>query len=248
MKSRSLFIIGIAFVIIAAISFLFIKPPATVILKAWQDLKRSEEELKQSEERNKITADLDQNKDEINRVATIARKYIPEDSKSGDLILELTAIAANYNLRVEKTSLEKSQATKESTDETTDATKKTATPQPSASASASSGSVQNVDFTMSLSGSFIDYLEFLKNVETSTRLIIIKSMTVQMGQEPASPVTFQLVGTAFYKPKVTIADNLDNIKVSQETIDTFLNLKTYAQPINLPQESGFGRVNPFENY
>jgi len=170
-------------------------------------------------------------------------------SESGDLILELTTIANNYNLKVEKTSLEKSQTTKESSEETTSTTnKEKSTPQPSTSPSASSGGVQNVDFTMSLSGSFTDYLEFLKNVETSTRLIVIKSMTIQMGQEEGKPVTFQLVGTAFYKLKVTIADNLDNIKVSQETINTFLNLKTYAQPINLPQESGFGRTNPFENY
>jgi len=250
MKSNSFLIVGITFIIILGITFLIIKPPATTILKAWQDLKHSEEELKQSEERNKITADLKQNKDEISRIATIVEKYIPQDSESGELILELSAIANTYNLKVEKTSLEKSQTTQPSPEETTSTTnkQKTSTPQPSASPSASSGSVQNVDFTMSLSGSFTDYLEFLKNVEASTRLIVIKSMTMQMGQDQTSPVTFQLVGTAFYKPTVTIADNLDNIKVSQETINTFLNLKTYAQPINLPQESGFGRTNPFENY
>jgi len=249
MKSNSLLIISLTIIIILGIIFLFIKSPATTILKAWQDLKHSEQDLKQSEERNKITADLKQKKDEINRIATIAEKYIPKDSESGDLILELTTIANNYNLKVEKTSLEKSQTTKESSEETTSTTnKEKSTPQPSTSPSASSGGVQNVDFTMSLSGSFTDYLEFLKNVETSTRLIVIKSMTIQMGQEEGKPVTFQLVGTAFYKLKVTIADNLDNIKVSQETINTFLNLKTYAQPINLPQESGFGRTNPFENY
>jgi len=249
MKSKSLLIFGLTFIIILAISFFIIKPPAKAIWKTWKDLKQSQEELKKSEERNTITADLDKNKDEISRIATIAEKYIPQDSESGDLILELAAIANNYNLKVEKTSLEKAQSTaKESTDETAETTKKTAQPQPSTSTSASSSSVQNVDFTMSLSGSFTDYLNFLKNVETSTRLIVIKSMTVQMGQEEASPVTFQLVGTAFYKPKVTIADSIDNIKVSQDTINTFLNLKSYAQPINLPQESGFGRTNPFEGY
>jgi len=250
MKSKSLLIIGLTMIIILGISFFIIKPPATDIWKAWQNLKRSGEELKQSEERNKITADLKQNKDEITRIATIAEKYIPKESESGDLVLELTAIANNYNLKVEKTSLEKSQTTKEASDETTDTTNKTKTaqPQPSASASASSGSVQNIDFTMSLSGGFIDYLNFLKNVETSTRLIIVKSMTIQMSKEEGGPVTFQLVGTAFSKPKVTVADNLDNIKVSKDTINTFLNLKSYAQPINLPQESGFGRTNPFEGY
>jgi len=249
MKSNSLLIIGITFIIILGITFVIIKPPATAILKAWQDLKRSEGELKQSEERNTITADLKQNEDEINRIATIAKKYIPESSESGDLILELAAIAGNYNLKVEKTSLEKSQTTQPSPEETTSTTnKEKSTPQPGTSPSASSGGVQNVDFTMSLSGNFIDYLNFLKNVETSTRLIVIKSMAVQMGQEKDSPVIFQLVGMAFYKPKVTIADNLDNIKVSQETINAFLNLKSYAEPINLPQESGFGRANPFEGY
>lgn len=251
MKSKSLLIFGLTFIIILAISFFIIKPPAKAIWKTWKDLKQSQEELKKSEERNTITADLDKNKDEINRIATIAEKYIPKDSESGDLILELAAIANNYNLKVEKTSLEKAQSTtQESTDDTssTESIKKTPSPQPSTSSSASSSSVQNVDFSMSLSGSFTDYLNFLKNVETSTRLIVIKSMTVQMGQEEASPVTFQLVGTAFYKPKVTIADSIDNIKVSQDTINTFLNLKSYAQPINLPQESGFGRTNPFEGY
>lgn len=246
MKSKPVLIFTITFIICFAIGFFLIRPPATSILKSYQDLEKSQNELKQSEEKKKITALLSQNKDEINRVAAIAKKYIPEDSQSGDLILELTAIASNYSLKVEKTSLDKSQTTSTKADETTDATKKTAQPQPSTSASAAPGSIQNIDFSMSLSGSFVDYLNFLNNVEGSTRLIVIKSMAVQIGQD--KPTTFQLVGTAFYKPKVTIADNLDNIKVSQETINTFLNLKSYAQPINLPQESGFGRVNPFEGY
>jgi len=68
MKSNSLLIISLTIIIILGIIFLFIKSPATTILKAWQDLKHSEQDLKQSEERNKITADLKQKKDEIIRI------------------------------------------------------------------------------------------------------------------------------------------------------------------------------------
>lgn len=243
MKSRPITILGITIIIIAGIIFFLIKPVVTSVWSAWDDLGKAKEDLKTVEEKRQILEELKNNR-EINTVGQIALKYIPKESEAGQLVIELTAIAGANNLKVEETSMEKS---KEATSQSEDTSKTSPTPQ--ASPTKEALSIKEVEFSMKLSGTFIDFMNFLRAIDSSSRLISLRNLALQISQaEKQSTFAAQIAGVAFYKSEVSIADSLENIKISDETVRKFLNLKTYGLPINLPAESGFGRTNPFEGY
>lgn len=243
MKSKPITILGITIIIIAGVIFFLIKPVVVSLWSAWEDLGKAKEDLKTVEEKKQILEELKNNR-EITTVGQIALKYIPEESEAGQLVIELTAIAGANNLKVEETSMEKS---KESTSQSEDTSKTSPTPQTSPTKEAVS--IKEVEFSMKLSGTFTDFMNFLRSIDSSSRLISLRNLALQMSQtEEQSTFAAQIAGVAFYKSEVSIADTLDNVKVSDETVRKFLNLKTYGLPINLPAESGFGRTNPFEGY
>lgn len=225
-----------------------VKPVVSSIYTSWKDLNQSKESIKSIGEKKQVLEALKSNKD-LAQVADIAEKYIPKDQESGQLILELTAIAAANNLKVEQTSLEKSTEAPKAQDDTTTGTKTTATPGPASSPAAPE--TKNVGFTMKINGTFSDFMNFLKAIEANSRLVTIKNMTMQSKIDATNKTVLfsvQLAGTAYYKDKVSTDVSLDNIKISADTLKTFLNLKTYGRAIDLPAESGFGRTNPFETY
>lgn len=162
-------------------------------------------------------------------------------------------MAQTNNLTVVKTSMET-----KSTSETSNAVEDTntrPTAQPSVSASAQSVEAKEVPFTMSLEGSYNDFLNFLRAIDSSSRLISLKSLSLKKTTKPGNDQTqtqtifsADIIGIAFYKKDITIEKTLANLRVSDETILKFLNLKSYGNPINLTTEAGFGRANPFEGY
>lgn len=247
MRTKPITILGITIILIGAISFFAIKPVVVSLWSAWKDLQRAKEDLSQVEEKKRVLEELKKNPNLVN-VSQIALKYIPTDQESGELVIELTAMAGANNLKVEETSMEKTTTSSPTPEETTTGATKSPSPQPSTSASPSSGA-KEVGFTMKLSGTFTDFLNFLRDVDSSSRLISLKTLSLQITSTAAQTTfTVQIGGAAFYKNNVSIANTLDNIQVSDDTIRKFLNLKTYGAPINLPAESGFGRSNPFEGY
>jgi len=246
MKSKPITILGVTILIIAAVVFFLIKPVINSLWSAWTSLENAKGDLKTVEEKRQILEILEKNKD-LPSVGQIALKYIPEGSESGQLVIELTAIAGANNLKVEETSMEKSQ---ESTSTPTpEETTTKSSPTPQVSPTKTSSDIKEVEFSMKLSGTFSDFMNFLRAIDTSSRLISLKNLALQMSKT-AEQSTFaaQIAGVAFYKSDVSIPNTIDNIKVSDDTIRKFLNLKSYGLPINLPAESGFGRTNPFENY
>lgn len=250
MKNKSLFILTVTFVIVLGIAIFLIRPVVSSILASYKDLSQTKENLKLIEEKKQILESLKSNQD-LTKVAEIAEKYIPKEEESGQLIIELTAMAQANNLRVEQTSIEKSKDTSTTANIDASATgKATSTPSPTTSGSASTSQIKTVNFTEKLNGSYIDFINFLKALEASSRLILVKNISMQTKTEQGKPASFdvQLSGSAYYKSKVDLEQNLTNIKITEETLNKFLNLKSYGQPINLPGESGFGRTNPFENY
>lgn len=245
MKSKPITILGVTILIIAAVVFFLIKPVVSSLWSAWKSLENAKEDLKTVEEKRQILEILEKNK-ELSSVGQIALKYIPKGSESGQLVIELTAIAGANNLKVEETSMEKS---KESTSTATGETTAKTSPAPQASPTKTTSDIKEVEFSMKLSGTFTDFMNFLRAIDTSSRLISLKNIALQMSKT-AEQATFaaQIAGVAFYKSDVSISNTIDNIQVSDDTIRKFLNLKTYGLPINLPAESGFGRTNPFEGY
>lgn len=245
MKTKPTIIIGATLVIILAIGFFMIWPTASAMWQSWRNLDTSKQNLKNAEERKSAINDLKKQKDTIVNVAGIVEKYIPDNYESSQLVLELTAIAQANSLVVQETTMEntKTAASASSPDSTA------VSPTPTTSASAgTANALQNINFSMKLAGLYPNFLNFLKTVETSSKLTVIKSIAFQAnGAATDGSLTFQLSGSSFFKPKVSITDTLDNIKVSQETINMFLNLKSYGQTIN-PAESGYGRADPFATY
>ncbi|MBM2821098.1 MAG: hypothetical protein HW405_858 [Candidatus Berkelbacteria bacterium] len=258
MKSKPITILAVTIILIAGISFFFIKPVVTTIWASWKDLEKSHQEVQNVQEKKQVLQDL-KNNPQLKNVSGIALKYIPVDSQSGQLVIELTAIANANKLVVEQTSLDQKTATTPTKAPEED---KTTPSSPSTSASAQvSADVKELKFSMSLSGAYNDFINFLKAIDSSSRLISLKNITIQKKESAAAApaggeqttatiVTFgaQISGSAYYKTDISVEKNIENLKVSDETIQKFLNLKSYGLPINLTTEAGFGRGNPFEGY
>lgn len=251
MKTKPIIIIAVTFLIVLAIGFFLIWPTALAVYNGWRDLSTSQENLKKVEARNQAIAEIKKNKDPLTNVSTIAEKYIPKSYESSQLVLELTAIAQDNGLTVNETTMETVKTKAASQEEDTTATpKSSASPTPGASSSPGStpSTVQNINFSMKLTGPYPSFLNFLKTVETSSKLTVIKNLALQTDTAAGSDkLSFQISGTSFYKSKPTIENTVANLAVSKTTIDMFLNLKSFAAPIN-PAESGYGRGDPFAGY
>jgi len=238
-----IFIIGTV-VVLAAFGFFYLKPQITKTWKAFQETNKANADLNDVAKEKEILSNLSKN-NQLSSLYDITSKYIPEEEQSGELVIELTAIANQSNLKVTEISFESAvapTATKQDEQTSTTKTQNQTNQNNQATSEAKSDKINEVSFTLKLTGSFSDYLAFLKNIETSSRLITITAMTLNQGPDGFSA---QLTGKAYWKKGSSLEKNLANIEISQETIKKFQNLKTYGSPINLPAESGFGRQDPF---
>lgn len=253
MKSQPITILAITFLIIAAICFFVLRPVVSTIWSSWKSLEKARLDIQNLDQEIQALEALKNNPD-LQNVNDIALKYIPQEADSGELVVELSAIANTNNFQVEQVSMENQKTSTSSSSEevATPTPKNNATPQATATPKKTANAAE-VNFSLKATGNFSDLTNFLRGMETSSRLITVKSLNLQMEQSGTqdnnqNTLSVSMVGTAYYKSDVSIADNLKNIQVSPETISKFLNLTTYGSPINLPAESGFGRTNPFENY
>lgn len=247
MKSKPITILVFTFIIIVGLVIFLIGPVASLIFSSWRDLASTKENLKIIEQKKQVLDSL-KNNPNLSRVGKIAEDFIPKEEDAGQLVIELTAMGQGNNLTIEQISIEKS---KETTAQQAATETGKATPTPTSAATPSTAAeAKTVDFTMKINGNFSDFMNFFKATETSSRLIVIKKISMQTKTEGDKNPTFnvELSGSAYYKSEVSVEQNLANIEIPDEVIQGFLNLKTYGQPIDLPGESGFGRSNPFENY
>lgn len=239
MNSKPITILAITIIVIGAIIFFFIRPVVSSVWTSWKNLEKSRQEIQDVERKKQIIEEI-KNNPQLKDIANIALKYIPQESESGQLVIELTAIASTNNLIVEQTSMDQK------------ASQQTTTPSPGASASPETAAIKEIQFTMGLSGAYNDFLNFLAAVDSSSRLIALRTLTLNRqettNEQGQANFKAQISGSAYYKADVSIAKTIDNLKVPDETIRKFLNLKSYGLPINLTTEAGFGRSNPFEGY
>lgn len=178
------------------------------------------------------------NNNQLGNLYDVAAKYIPENQNSSELVIGLSAMASESKLGVDQLSFDSITAEKT----TTDSDKTATTKAPDTAGSETNAGTKELTFSMTVSGTFPDFLNFLKNTETSSRLITFTKMSFSQSDKAFMA---QLSGTAYWKKGNTLETTLDNIKISKGTIDKFQNLKSYGTPINLPTESGFGSTNPF---
>jgi len=238
MSRTSWLFVATTIVIIGVIGFLWLRPVIASSWKTYSGTQTAKKDLTEASKKKSVLENLTKN-NQLASLYDIASKYIPESSNSGELVIELTAMAAQSNLLVDQVSLDDKKDTATTKEEGTSET--TSTP----SSDTSSAANNEVNFSLKVTGTFPDFLNFLKNTETSSRLISFTAMT--LAQE-TDKFTAQLTGKAFWKKGSSLDKTLANIEISEDTINKFQNLKTYGTPINLPTESGFGRTDPFAGY
>lgn len=246
MNKLSWIFIGATFLILALFSYFFIYPQTTSILKIYSDLNKNKTDLENINTEKDALAKLSKN-NQLQTLYDIATKYIPETQQSGELVIELTAIAEQSAMKVEQISLEASKtattpASADTTGTTQADTTKTNTTTPAPASTTPATEAQPVDFSMKISGSFPGFIKTLQSIETSSRLITISNMQLTQATDVFSA---SITGKAYYKKGISLTNDIKNMDISQKTIEMFTNLKTYGSPIDLPTESGFGRENPF---
>lgn len=230
--NRTSWIFVIATTIIClGIGFFFTKPYAMSAWKIRKEIQTAKNDLNQISKRKEVLTALSKN-NQLDNLFDIASKYIPEGDNSSELVIGLSAMAGESKLGVD-------QLTFDSAPPKPAATNTTTAPTPGATNIAT----KELTFSMTVSGNFPDFLNFLKSTEKSSRLITFTKMSFSQSDKA---FIAQLSGTSYWKQGNDLETTLDNIKISKETIEKFQNLKSYGTPIDLPTESGFGRVNPFE--
>lgn len=248
-RKKPIFIIVLTIAIIGGIGFFVIRPVITSVFRSWRELTQARINLKTIQEKKGVLESLKGDKN-IANVASVASAYIPKEADSGQLIIELTAMAQANDLTVQEITLAQTKNQATPAPETTAESKPATTPTPVLPKELTNiEQIKEVEFSLKIAGTFPNFMKFLRAIETSSRLVSIKDISMQAKEEKEQQIfSAQMAGVAYYKKEITLADSLENIKISNETITKLLNLKTYGQPINLPGEAGFGRTNPFENY
>lgn len=229
-------LIGVA---ILSIAFFVYRPLVSADLEVWNNLTKAKGELNEASNKKNVLSQLEQS-GQLEALKQTVTKYIPENSASSDLILELSGLATANKLKVEQLSMEDKKTTSSQESEET----KTASKTSNVSASDNT-KAKEVGFAITVSGDFANVLSFLQSSETASRLINIRKVVFSQTQ---NKFTAEMEGRAYWKKGTGLESTLQNITISKEIIAKFQNLKTYGAPINLQTEAGFGRANPFANY
>lgn len=235
MNRTSGIILGVSGGICLLIGIFLLWPGLARDWQTWRETQSAKKELQELAEKQKILGDLAKTAD-LDKIMTAAANYIPEEAKSSELILELSAIVGQANMAIEQISLESTTA-QPAKEEETATTKTTQTDQKNTT------SAQPVVFTLKIAGTFGNLMEFFKLIETSSRLIAIQGLKLSQEQDK---FTAEIKGETYWKTVAAAEKGLANITVSAETIQKFENLRQYSMPINTATEAGYGRTNPFE--
>lgn len=229
MNRTSWIIIGTTTAVSILIGIFMLWPGLARDWQTWTATQTAKKELSDLVKEQQVLDKLSKNTD-LAKISTIAGDYIPESAKTSELILELSAVAGSSKLTVEQISLD---ATVQPASNASDTT----TPKVDPNAPKTAG------FSLKVSGSFENLMQFLRLIETSNRLVTIKSLGLTQATDK---FTAELTGEAYWKKGANLEQNLANITISPETLTKFQNLTQYSTPINPTTEAGFGRVNPFD--
>lgn len=242
MNRTSWIFIAVTTTICLIIGFFFTRPNVINTLEIYKETQTAQSDLTQVSKKKEILTALADN-NQLSNLFDIASKYIPEGNNSSELVIGLSAMATESNLGVDQLNFENATPTPKPTPAPAPATSGTTTT--TSTTDNTNTGTKDITFSMTVSGTFPNFLNFLKSTETSSRLITFSKMSFsQTGKDFIA----QLSGTSYWKKGNTLETTLDNIKISKETIDKFQNLKSYGTPIDLPTESGFGRTNPFDAF
>lgn len=243
--NSSIIIIFITVLIILAIGYFYLNPSLKLAWQNYQEIKKSQDTLNEISQKKAILEKFSKNK-QLTEAYNIASSYIPEQEDSGDLVIGLSEIAKQSNLKVEQISFDKQAIAKSNTASSSNDTTNSNAPNAPATEPNDKTEAKEVEFAMKVSGTFGDFLSFIQNLEKSNRLVTINSMDLTQASDKGFSASLQ--GKAYYLKTTDLDTSLTAIDISQDIITKFKNLKTFGQPINLQTESGFGRPDPFSTY
>lgn len=244
--SLSLAFISLTILIVFVISYFYLNPSLNSAWQNYKEIQKSQDTLKEISEKKDILQKFSRD-NQLNDAYTIASNYIPEEEKSGDLVIGLSEMAKQSNLKVEQISFDK-QGAKSSTGKSDDTanTKTDTNSKNDTTADTDKSKAKEIDFSMKVSGTFADFMIFINNLEKSSRLVTINSMDLTQATDKG--FSANLKGKAYWQKTADLDTSLIAINISDDIINKFKNLKPYGQPIDLQTESGFGRPDPFSTY
>lgn len=222
MNRTSWIIIGTTLLVCAGLGLFAIKPLISRSFDIYQQTQTAKTDLSDASQKKDVLNTLSKN-NQLDNLYSIASKYIPEDQSSGELIVDITNMANQSNLKIGQFSLDNSAS-------------------PSTSSPTTATSLNELKFSLSISGGFPNLVSFLKNTENSSRLITFKSVSLS---QASGSLTAQISGSAYWKKGGLQSSSLSNIQISKTTIDKFLNLTTPSTQTTIPAATGFSRVDPF---
>lgn len=240
MNKTSWIIIGISGGVCLLIIIFLLGPGLMRDWETYKVTKTAQKELSELSQKKTVLSELSKNT-ELEKITTTAAAYIPEEAKSSELVLELSAIVAEAQMSVEQISLEAAAAPAKEEDVVTDNTKGATASQTTKTTAPTAA--QPVGFTLKISGTFESLMYFSKLMETSNRLITIQGLNLTQEEEK---FTAEIKGVAYWKKVGTVDNNLTNITVATETLQKFANLRQYSTPIDTTTDAGYGRANPFQ--
>jgi Tfp pilus assembly protein PilO len=161
-SSRKFSVIALLFFVCALAGFVFYVKPA------WDETgslaKGRDDKAAQKQELQTKLTDLQKIQEQLNSVSEVSRQTslsaIPEKLEEDALILDITGIAQKNDIVLSSISF-------------------------SAPTDARAGEVAKATINASLTGTEGDLVKFLKGIETSSRKLLVKSVTVQLASQEA---------------------------------------------------------------
>lgn len=239
MNRTSWIIVGVAVGVCLGLGVFLLYPSFSKSWNTYRQTQAARQELSGLTEKQKVLGDLAK-KTDLDKIKEAAASYIPEEAKSSDLVLELSAIVGQANMSMEQISLENAPQSAKEEEEATAPNKNTTT---NTQTNKNTDTNQPVRFTLKIAGTFQNLMHFFQLIEASSRLIAIQNLNLSQVQDK---FTANIEGEAYWKTIEAQEKSLANITVSAETLQKFQNLRQYSTPIDTATEAGFGRENPFE--
>ena len=164
MNKTSWIFVAVTVLVCLCIGFFFTRPNITSTWKIHKETQTAKSDLDQVAKKKEILTAL-ANNPQLGSLYDIASKYIPESDNSSELIIGLSAMASESNLGVDQLTFNTATGAAAATTATNTAAPDTT--------DANTGT-KEITFDMTVSGTFPNFLNFLKSTETSSRLIMVQ--------------------------------------------------------------------------
>lgn len=252
LKNRTFWLfITLTILVLAFISFFLGIPAIKKINRTFGEINQKKQEITKAQEKLTALRELKTKEQNLNELSSLAQNYIPQSKREGDFIIDLEKIAQDSQVIINSTTVVESaekKAQNKTTQEEDTTAKKTTKEQKTAATTAEqkTTAVAQTKITANLTSNFRSLLNLLFNLERGRRLSSFESLTINRDEEGI--LSSKIEGAIYHKAKVTTQPTLENIKISPEVENKLKNLGQFGEYINLQNEGGFGRDDPFAGF